>query len=279
MLYLTLLLLTYLPQAQAQPAQESPSPAGTYDQGPLSAEILAMREIRFSAPDPEMAARLRSELGIQFRIRGADITRIMRQGTLIFDELTDDTGKELVDPTSYTEADRTVTRPVSIPADRLRSDGLIITTRAAPTDRAARTLKHIRASIRLILADKTEKITILNPLQYYGQTIEDPRLRAMGIEVQLLPPEQLQNPPPPGRCVVVYCKTRPEQVYRTAFYDGSMRQISAREGAATLVTGEPCVMYVFDAGSLNDEMQLVLDVHPRIDDLRLPIEMDDVPLP
>jgi hypothetical protein len=146
MTYLALMLLL-LPQVPASPAQEAPTPttAPTYDEGPLRLELLAMREIRFSATDPEMAARLRSELGMQFRLQGERITQGVRQGNLIFTELVDDTGLTLLDADTYTEAERTTTRAVPVPPERLRSEGLVLTTRNKPSARGARLWRRCAA--------------------------------------------------------------------------------------------------------------------------------------
>jgi len=280
MTYLALMLLL-LPQVPASPAQEAPTPttAPTYDEGPLRLELLAMREIRFSATDPEMAARLRSELGMQFRLQGERITQVVRQGNLIFTELVDDTGLALLDLDTYTEAERTTTRAVPVPPERLRSEGLVLTTRNKPSARGARTLAKVRGALRLILADKTESITIENPLQFYGQPIVDPRLTALGMEVAILPNEELENAPPGNRCLLLHFKTKADHLQRATFHDGAMKPIPVRDTPVTTRSGVQCQMYYFDAAAFNDEMQLVLEVHPQIEDVLVPVELENVNLP
>ncbi len=281
MFYASLLLLFWSPQV-AQPATQpttQPTTAPTYDEGPLRAELLAMREIRISATNPEMAARLRPELGMQFRIRGARITQIVRQGTWIFTELVDDTGQSLLDADTYSEADKTSTRPLMVQVERLKTEGLIVTTRAKLAARGARTLKQVRGSIRLILADRSEKLTIENPLQYHGQTIADPRLKTLGVEVRLVPADELEGAPPANRCIVLQYPTGGEHVQRASFYDGAMRPIPARDSAMTTKSGAPCQMYYFDATPFNNEMQLVLEIHPQVDDVQVPIEINNLDLP
>jgi hypothetical protein len=285
MFYLVLLLwwLPQVPGAAAQPVTDEPPAepvvAPTYDEGPLQVELLAMREIRLRSTDPDLAARMRPELGMQFRIRGERLTQVVRQGNVIFTELVDDTGQVLLDEDTYTEADRTGTRPMMMPAERLRGEGLIVLARNKLSARGALKLKRMRGAIRLILADATEKVTIENPLQYYGKRIADPRLEALGVEVQIVSVEELEIEPPANRCIALWYVTKGDNIQRASFYDGAMRPIPARDSPALRKSGELCQLYYFDATPFNDEMQLVLEIHPQIDDVSLPIEMDDVELP
>jgi hypothetical protein len=285
MCFVSLLLLALQVAQPTTPGAPQPTtppttqPAPTYDEGPLRVELLAMREIRFSATEPELAARLRSELGMQFRVRGTGITNIVRQGNIIFTALVDDTGQSLLDPDTYSEADRTITRPVTIPPDRLKADGLIITTRNKASTRGSRVLTQARAGLHLILAEQTDKLTIANPLQYMGKTIADQRLLALGIDVQLLPADELENPPPANRALLLYYGTKAAQVQKASFYDGAMRPIPARETPVTTKSGLAAVEYYFDAAPLTDETQLVLEVHPQVEDVQLPIMLDNLNLP
>jgi len=275
------LLLLLVPQVAGAPVQEAvpPTTQPTYDEGPLRAELIAMREIRFTATDPEMASRLRSELGMQFRVRGERIAQIVKQGNLIFTDLVDDTGESLLDPNTYSEADKTSTRIVMVPPERLRTDGLIVTTRNKPSARGAKVLAKVLGSIRLILADQPEKYTLVNPLQFYGKTIEDPRLKQLGIEIELVPLDQIDNPPPGNRGIIFRYKAKGEHIQRASFVDGAMKPIAARETTITTKAGDPCPMYYFEGTAFNDEMQLVLEVHPQVDDVRVPVELDNVNLP
>ncbi|HPM24991.1 MAG TPA: hypothetical protein PLP66_13875, partial [Phycisphaerae bacterium] len=47
----------------------------------------------------------------------------------------------------------------------------------------------------------------------------------------------------------------------------------------TTRSGVQCQMYYFDAAAFNDEMQLVLEVHPQIEDVLDPVELENVNLP
>ncbi len=280
-LSVSVLLLCWLPQAAEPQAQPPPEPTTqpTYDEGPLRAELVAMREIRFSATEPELAARLKSEMGMQFRIRGERITQIVRFGNLIFSELVDDTGQSLLDPDTYSEADRTSTRPITMPAERLKTDGLIVTTRNKPSTRGAIGLTRVQGSIRVVIAPNTEKLTVADPLQYYGKSIIDARLKLLGIEIEIVPIDQIENAPPANRGLVLRYTANGEHVQRASFYDGNMRLIPTRDSPVTTKSGEQAQLYYFDASPLNDEAQLVLELLPQVDEVQVPVEMDGLKLP
>lgn len=283
MTYATLMMLVLLlPQVPQAPEPKPADQAGAVSpcaQGPLRIEVTAMREIRYTATDPEMAARLRSELGMQVRICGERIDKIVRHGSLIFTELTDDTGRVLIDDNTYSESERTVTRPPMLPPDRLRTDGLMMTTRANATARGAKTLKVARGAVRVILADEVLKLTVDNPLRFHGAVIEDPRLKALGIEIAIISNEEIENAPPANRCLAFEYKAKGEHVARAGFYDGWLRPIGARDTWVAKKAGGQCQLYYFDTAGFNDDMQMVIEVHPKIEDLQVPLELKDFALP
>ena len=73
--------------------------------------------------------------------------------------------------------------------------------------------------------------------------------------------------------------TKDDRIQKASFYDGAMKPIPARETQVTTKSGAACQQFCFDAAAFNDEMQLVLDVHPQVDDLQLPVDMENVDLP
>jgi len=282
MLHLAMLLmmLPQAPQAPQAPAQDKPTTsAPVYDQGPLRAEFVAMREVRLRAADPELAARLDSDLRIQVRVMGERLTEVSRYGTFILKELVDDQGKSLIDADTYTEDEKTLTRPLNFAAERMRASGLALTTRTKPASRGAEVLKRARGSIRLILAKGTENVTVVNPTQYYGKTIENPRLAELGIEIEVVSTDDLENAPPANRCVVIRHKTKPLHVHGVKFLDGWMRPVSARENLVETKAGDKCQLFYFDSGILSDEMQMVLELHEEVEDIEVPIVLDGLELP
>ena len=284
MFHASLFLLLLSAQIPGAAPQEAPPqvPAPTYDQGPLRLEVMAMRELRFWASEPEFAERLaaQAQFNIQWRIRGERITQVVRLGNVILTELVDSTGQSLLDPNSIPETERTMTRALSPQQQAgLAKEGLIVQTRAKPSSRAAQKLNVIRGAIRLILADKTEKLTIADPLQFYGRTIEDPRLKELGIEIKILPAEELENPRPANRSLLLQYVSKGDHIQSATFYDGAMKRVPAPDNQALTKSGATCLLFTFDAAPINNEWQLVLEVHPQIDEIQLPVVLENVDLP
>lgn len=275
-------LFLFAQEIQTIPAQQGAQPAAPavdYTQGELRAEITAMREMRFSIDDPAMAGRFRSELALQVRVAGTPLPRIVRHGNLLLTEVVDDTGHALVTDETYSEADRTTTRPQAIPLARLQSEGLLLATRCEVSQRGAKELRRLRGEVQLFLADEAETVTIVNPFQYVGRIVEHPRLAELGIEIEVVAPERLQSTPPANRTIVLQYKSRPEQVKSALFYDGWMRQLPARDTVVQTRDEQNATMFYFDVGQINNEIQLVFEVHPKVEEIRLPIDLTNVALP
>ena len=259
-----------------QPA--TPTTAPVYDQGPLRIDISAMREIRLKYLDSAERSAAESNFAIQVRVQGERLKEVSRHGSFILTEIVDDTGQSLIDPKADSEEDKTTTRRLTVPPERLREAGLQLVARAKMAPRESRLLKKVRGTIHLILADKAEKYTILNPLQYADKTIDDARLKALGVEVRLVPAGEFEQPVPEG-CIVLHFKTKPEYIQGVTFYDGWMRPLAARERQLTTTSGQQCTGYCFQGNALDNEMQLVLEVYSKVEDIQLPLEADNVPLP
>jgi hypothetical protein len=261
------------PTGAAPPA----APAVLYDTGPLRAEITAMREIRLRYVDDADKSAAESQFAMQVRVSGEKLGSITRFGNLILSELVDDKGHSMLDPNSPNEQEKTQMYPMSIPKDRLSSMGLLVMARGRPAERTA---EHIKAkgTIHVVLGEKPEKITILNPLQYLGKTIPDPRLAELGVTVRVVPTTELKQPVQ-GQCVVLQYVTKPENVKDAALYDGWMRQLPAGERKVPAADDKECVAYCFESTAALDEIQLVLNVHAKVEDVQLELNAENVPLP
>ena len=274
------LLLALLSQVPGAPIQEEPPGADpAYDQGPLTVEFVAMREMRLRTNDPDLAARMQPDLRMQFRVQGERLSKISRYGNLVLTELVDDTGQSLIDPEALKDLDADTTRVNTFGAERLRTNGLLVTTRHEPAARAAHVLSKVRGEIRLIIADETEQLTIDDPFQFLGGKIEHPRLAELGIELEVMPAEQFDNSPPADRCLLLHHLAKAEHVRKVSFADGWMRPLRARAGSLTSRSGVKCQSHYFDAGPLTNELQLVLEIHPTIEDVRLELNLDGLELP
>jgi hypothetical protein len=284
MLRLSLLLLLLLPQPGQNPQPEPPAtepeaPTVAYDEGPLRVEFVAMREVRMRAAEPELAGRMQSDLRIQVRIAGEPLKQVAQYGNVILTEMVDDQGKSLINDDTYTDEEREIMRPLNIPVTRLAQDGLKLVTQTDPASRGAAKLTKMRGTVRLVLADKTEQITIDNPFQYLGGKIADPRLEELGIEIAVVSAADVENAPPANRCIVLNYVNKGEHVQGATFFDGWMRPLNVRNATVNLTDGTPVQLYYFDAGKLTDETQMVLEVHPKVEQVDVPVNLDGLELP
>ncbi len=281
MLHLGLLSLLILAQAAAvQEPVEPPKPQEVYDEGPLRIEISAMREIRLVYEDMPDRSEKESNFAMQVRIRGERLGEISRYGMLILEELVDSTGHSLLDPNTYTEEDLERTREMTFPVQRLKETGLQLVSKPTKlAKREAAQLKTVRGYVRLILADQTKSFTVLNPEQYRGKVIADERLAELGVEVRVAEPTEFEQGPPTDQALIFEYTKKGEHIRTVKFFDPWMRPLRHRERPMTTTDGKECMAYYFRPGEINDDMQVVFEVHPKIEDVRLPLEVEDVALP
>ncbi len=280
----SLLLPLLLLQTQIIPPPDQPpattAPAPTFDVGPLRIELMGVREMRFWTSDPTLAARVESDLQMRLRVQGERVDQIARVGTVILTDVVDDTGKALLDDALYKDVDKTATQTLTITPDRLRDTGLLLSARTRPSARGARQLKTLKGTLRVVLSKEKVKYSVLNPYQYYGHKIADPRLAALGIEIEVISPDQVENGPPGDRSITLHYKSKHEHVQAASFCDGWLRPLPTRDNwVKHKETGQPCQAFFFEPNIFNDEMQVVFEIHPQIDDLTLPIDIQNFELP
>lgn len=263
------------PQAEGTPA----APAVVYDTGPLKAEITAMREIRLKYLDSAERSAQESNFAMQIRISGEKLGQIKRFGNFLLTEAVDDKGGAMIKDDTYNEQDKTTMRQQAMPIERLRESGLLIATRGVCSSRGATKIAKLKGSVKLVLAEKTETITILNPYQYVGKSIDDPRLKEMGLEIKVLPVEDIDQPLQAQRCIVLQPTAKKDNIQSVAFYDGGMQPMRHRESPASTKAKEDATSYCLDGGSFTNETSLVLEVHPQVEVVNLPLEAENVELP
>jgi hypothetical protein len=264
------------PEPQAE-QQEQPR----YDEGPFEAKIIACREIRLWLDDSiERRPGMESDYRMQIRVSGEKLGRIVRFGNFIVTELVDDQGKSLIDEDTYTEDDLTTFYPNSMPADRLATTGLLLTTRSSEATRTATKLTRCRGYVRLIVGgDKpAESITVLNPLQHVGGQVPDARLAELGVKIGVVPAEEIDQPLPP-RAIVFHFGDSANNIQSVTFYDNLLRPMRSRENPATTKAGDDVMVYFVDANGFNDEMSVVFEVNPEIEEVKLEMNADGFELP
>jgi len=277
------------PQAQAQDAQ---SEAGegqeqpTTDEltpgvGPMRIELLRLQERRFKffvVPVGAEATLPESDLGLFVRLAGRRTKHVHRIGRLIVTEVTDDTGQALSPMDQPTAEQEGWTRVVAGP-EKLTGQGLTLEARLKAPGRAATKLAKVRGWARVIYAKDSEEITINNPLQYEGKLIEHPRLRELGIEIKVLPRGSVPNVPNDDSHLVLQFLNHMEWLRAIDVQDAWMQNMRQRVNAVSTAEGETCYVYQLVNGRLSEETSLLIQAFPEVEDVRFPVELDNIELP
>jgi hypothetical protein len=268
---------TPVPPAAPTATQPTTEPAAVYDQGPLRSDILAMFDARYWYLDKNPGAR-ESELRLQMRFAGAGIENTVKVGNIIFTEAVDDTGRTLITPQTYTEEQKTEMRPYNYPPERLKSSGLPLGARIDSPARAAKTIR-LRGSLRLVLAPEKVEVAIDNPLQYVGKVIPNDQLKGMGLEIRVVPAEEMTEEDAQPNQIVLQLVKGADKVQEVAFYDAWMKQMRPRERTLKTKGGDSVKAYSMTSGTLDENTQMVLRVFPKIEEVSIPIDLNSVPLP
>jgi hypothetical protein len=269
------------PPAAATP-EKQPTTAPTFDEGPLRCELSAMFDARYWYLDEQPRSE-KPELRMRWLVRGERIDQVVRRGNLIFSEAVDDTGRTLVGPDTYTEEQRTITYPLSDTPAQLRAQGLPFVTRVDSPARGAKSVKF-QGTLRIMLAPQREEVTIQNPLQFAGKTIENDRLKELGIVIRLVPAEDVDVGDQPATqfkdaFVFQYVQNR-DKVNSAALYDAWMKRMRYREQPSMKTKqGEPVTVYALGKEGITEETQFVLEVFPKFEDVTIRVDLDSVTLP
>ncbi|MGE3183009.1 MAG: hypothetical protein AB7N71_15390 [Phycisphaerae bacterium] len=266
-------------QTATAPEEAPAAPDRTYANGPLRVELVAMLEGRYRYFDESMGQQRQPEMRMQLRVAGAEIGSVVRQGTLLLEEVVDDTGESLFDPSTITDEQRNVTRLTTEPKERLESQGMLAVAQCKASNRAAKTLRVVKGSIRLVFASGYEEVTILNPMQYVGKTIENERLKALGVEVSLLAAEQLETEIEPTKSIVLQYAKGEGQIRSVNLFDQWMKVIRTRPTPATTKDGKEATNLRVLSGEIDTTSQLVLQVFPNAREEVVRFELKDVELP
>jgi hypothetical protein len=251
-----------------------------YNTGPMKLDPLFYQESRVRNLDPTRPAQADNRASLQFRLGGERLEKIVRVGNLILSEVVDDQGKSLIEADTYTEADKTGMRPMTLPAERIRTAGLTLPTRFPPPSRGAKTLKTIKGKLKLIYATSdTKQVTVDNPNQFQGKLIENPALKEMGIEVVLGSPESIEPSPPSGRTLVFEIKNNRNKIREIQLFDANMKQLRARPSDTKTKDGTPAIVLLGEPGAFNADIQVVFDCYPSIEEGEIDLNISDFELP
>ncbi len=275
-----ILLVALLAQVEAQPATGNKPTTQTSGpsvlEGPLKIEMVGLGERRtLQVSDrPTSDARMR----LQFRMRGADLLKIRRYGSLVLTEVIDDLGSNLVTEPADPATDST-RRLDGQALSKLAESGLSLglETKAAP--RGAKKLARIRGHVRAVFGDDPESIFIDNPRGRMGAVLDHPRLKALGIEIRVLGQTEIPQLSNSARHISIQCVRGEEMIDEMAFSDPWLKPIRVRHYRNMKTsTNEPCQVFLAET-DMTAEHCMVIRVYPRIRDERIPVELDDVELP
>lgn len=266
--------------APASSPASAPKPPSPHGQGPLRVELSAMLEGRYRYFDDSMQGQMRdNELRMQFRVAGAEIGKVVRHGNLILEEVIDDTGQSLFDPSSTTEEQRKTTRLSTTPPERLQETGLLLVAQCKATTRAARTLRSIRGSVRLVFSSGYQEVTIINPLQYLGKPLDLPKFKELGVEAEVIAPNVFTPPADEKGTFTIRFKQGGDRIRGVSFYDGWMKVLRSRATPVQLPSGEECQQFRIIGGSLDEKSQMVIQVFPDAREETVRFELKDLAAP
>lgn len=258
----------------AAPAEKSP-----YVQGPLRVELMAILEGRYHYFDESMAQKRDSELRMQFRVAGENIGQIVRYGSIVLEDVVDAEGNALVDPATITDEARTTTRLSTMAPERIEESGLLLVAQSKASARTAQTLRHVRGFVRCVFSTGYEEITVLNPLQYLGKKIENPRLEALGVEIEMqAAPGPDANPPANQQFTLCY-KRGGDRIRTVNVFDQWMKVIRNRATPSQGEDGRECMQFRLLGGEVDDHSQLVIQIFADAREEVVKFDLPDVKLP
>lgn len=260
---------------------ESPAPTPMVKlEGAMRVEHLGVMDYRASFVEPAPERAPKPALRVLVRLTGERLGDLYRCGRAIVEEMSDDTGARMFDPTTISEKDRTVTTPVNLSAGIMQQGYHMLDITALPGSRAAKTITRLRGYVNIVFGGHTEEITIENPLQYLGKTVDHPKLKEIGLTVRVLKMGgEEATEPNDGRGIALDFEPSDEQVKAVDFYDENMKKIAARPRDGKSEKVDAYKYYALAGGLVNADTQMVLTVLPKIEKQRIEFDLKDIPLP
>ncbi|MCG3126544.1 MAG: hypothetical protein CHACPFDD_01391 [Phycisphaerae bacterium] len=275
MVFIWIGLIIAMQESGGQTGPPAP-PAPSLLVGPVRVELQSVQESRSATLlDPKSSE---STLTFQFRVVGEKLPAVARFGPPVITEIVDDTGASLLDPKIDGPRNDAVTRRLSMSPQQLERIGISLTATALGPKREARHIKSLRGTVRLVNASKKESVYFDHPRGLQGQPLAHPRLRELGVEVRVLDAGDPARTANSKRHVGLRFLKGGERLHDVAFCDPWLRPLRSKGWDMKTNAGEDCLVYVTDS-DLGDEHVMVLELYTDIEDVRLPIELHDLPLP
>ncbi len=264
------------PGAGRQPAPRPPVTDRTSGDLRIEMDAILEQRIRFEGDVPQNAPG--SALRMRLRVVGDGCTRIARVGTFLIDELTDDRDNKLFDTSTITDAQRTNTSPVNIGPDDLKG-GLPLMIEATCAGRESKSVKHLNGKVNLVMADGTTWIPILNPKQYEGQSIPDPRLQASGIDIHIMKPGEETDEKPETKGLGFRIVQGQDAFVTATLTDADMRNLNSRFRDKQAKDGSTYQQHTLAASEVDASTFLVLKIYTNVTRKTLEAKLENIALP
>ena len=257
-----------------QPAEEVKPPAG-----PMRLELNAIGEsrVRYAGETPPNAPP--STLGIQLKLMGDRLESIIGLGQLVIEEMIDDQGTAHVTPADVDGETRTAAGPNRASSGVLEQGFWPLQAETKAPPRSVSKLAKVRGFVNVVYTSgESEEILIDNPVQYRETFLEHPRLKELGIKIEVRAPGD-DSSEAFGRGVAFDFGDFRKQVRRVEFYDGWMKPMYARERRMRGADGKMLSFWGVSVGKLDEDSQMVLTFYPETEQQQLTFELEQVELP
>ncbi|MFN0136346.1 MAG: hypothetical protein ACKVS9_09560 [Phycisphaerae bacterium] len=257
-----------------------PEPVKAPVSGPMRAEILAILDNRIRVIGEVPGGAPKPVFRVVFKVTGERLYEVFRVGKLIVEDMTDDAGTKLLDPTVFTDADRTDLQPLAN-AQAVTSQGYIMLD-ANPSGlpgRAAKTMK-VRGFVNVAMGADEQNLNIDGVGRKPGEMITHAKLTELGVKARVLKLADEVSEPADGKGIAIRYEAGEDAIKNVEFYDDWMKKIATRPRPGTAKDGKPYIYYsIGNSGPINDDWQLSLTVFGKVEKMKLEVDAKDVELP
>lgn len=282
-------LLRKLPPGETIPIQEAPKAAVS---GPMRAEVLAILDYRVRVIGEVPGGAPKPTFRVIMKVTGERLYEVFRIGKLIVDDLSDDTGTKFIDPSAYSEADRTEMQPLAnvqavtsqgyimLDANPVANPGTSPGESAIKTPaRSAKSL-NVRGFVNVALGSEEANVDIDGAARKPGELLSHAKLDQLGIKVRVLKLGDEANEAADGKGIALRFEAGEDMVKNIEFYDDWMKKIGTRPRPGTAKDGKPYTYYsIGNVGPINDDWQLTLTVFGKVEKMKLELDAKNVELP
>lgn len=276
---LTVLLLT---PAQAPPAR----PVGKITLTPI--RVTESRVKYLDGQEPGFGDR--DELNVLVRVEGEQVAHASSYGHLKLTEAVDDTGADLKPKEKKSFFSAREEGFESLRSGRLGmlqeedEPGFRVELEMAPAARKAAKIKVLRGEFQVLAGGKEVKVTASKLPGMIGKSIEDPQLKAAGVEIRVLDPKKargglfgLGGGGGDGKSLPLELKGKIAAVQKIEILDEDGE--TATQGHMSSGSDEQQNRTYDLKRPLDDKMKLQIDLIIGQKTVKVPFDLKDIPLP